>query len=107
MVTIIATIFTLLHHGCVLVGLPYSFSEQMTFEEITGGSPRGASSITGGRGGRMPSVGELKMMRRFGAHLNGIARKLAEGRGGGRAGGRQGSFSAPSGVGRQVQLEFS
>jgi len=45
--TIISTMITLLHHGCVLVGLPYSFKEQMTIEEITGGSPYGASTIAG------------------------------------------------------------
>ena len=44
--TIISTMITLLHHGCVLVGLPYSFKKQMTLEEITGGSPYGASTMT-------------------------------------------------------------
>ena len=70
--------FTLLHHGCVLVGLPYSFTEQTTLEEITGGSPYGASTIAGGQGERMPSANELKMARDFGAHLTKIARKLVE-----------------------------
>jgi len=57
--TIIATMFTLLHHGCVLVGLPYSFKEQMTMEEISGGSPYGVSTIAGTQGERMPSLNEL------------------------------------------------
>jgi len=43
--TIITTMITLLHHGCVLVGLPYSFKEQMVMDEITGGSPYGASIL--------------------------------------------------------------
>jgi NAD(P)H dehydrogenase (quinone) len=75
--TIISTMITLLHHGCVLVGLPYSFKEQMTIEEITGGSPYGASTIAGGRGERMPSAKELKMATGLGKHLTTIAKKLA------------------------------
>jgi len=54
-------------------GPPLSFSEQATLEEITGGSPYGASTIAGGQGERMPSANELKT-----AHLTKIARKLAE-----------------------------
>jgi len=68
---------TLLHHGCVLVGLPYSFKEQMTIEEITGGSPYGVSTIAGGMGERMPSAKELKMAKGLGKHLTTIAKKLA------------------------------
>jgi len=75
--TIISTMITLLHHGCVLVGLPYSFKEQMTIEEITGGSPYGASTIAGGRGERMPSAKELKMATGLDKHLTTIAKKLA------------------------------
>lgn len=75
--TIISTMITLLHHGCVLVGLPYSFPEQMTLEEITGGSPYGASTIAGTTGERMPSARELKMAKDFGKHLTTIAKKLA------------------------------
>jgi len=75
--TIISTMITLLHHGCVLVGLPYSFKEQMTIEEITGGSPYGASTIAGGRGERMPSAKELKMAKGLGKYLTTIAKKLA------------------------------
>ena len=75
--TIISTHLTLLHHGCVLVGLPYSFKEQMTIEEVTGGSPYGASTIAGPMGERMPSANELKMARDLGKHLTTIAKKLA------------------------------
>jgi len=74
--TIISTMITLLHHGCVLVGLPYSFKEQMTLEEITGGSPYGASTISGGMGERNPSNLELTMAKGLGKHLTEIARKL-------------------------------
>jgi NAD(P)H dehydrogenase (quinone) len=75
--TIISTCITLLHHGCVLVGLPYSSKEQMTIEEITGGSPYGASTIAGPMGERMPSANELKMAKDLGKHLTTIAKKLA------------------------------
>jgi NAD(P)H dehydrogenase (quinone) len=75
--TIISTMLTLLHHGCVLVGFPYSFEEQMTLEEITGGSPYGVSTITGGMGQRMPSGNELRMARDFGEHLTTFGKKLA------------------------------
>ena len=75
--TIISTHITLLHHGCVVVGLPYSFKEQMTLEEITGGSPYGASTIAGTMGERMPSANELKMAKSLGKHLTTFAKKLA------------------------------
>ncbi len=75
--TIITTMITLLHHGCVLIGLPYSFKEQMIMEEITGGSPYGASTIAGAMGERMPSANELKMAKGLGKHLTTFAKKLA------------------------------
>jgi NAD(P)H dehydrogenase (quinone) len=77
--TIISTMITLLHQGCVLVGLPYSFQEQMTMEEITGGSPYGASTIAGSGPPyeRMPSPNELQMAKHLGKHLTTIAKKLA------------------------------
>lgn len=50
---------TLLHQGMVIVGLPYSFDGQTRMDEITGGSPYGASTISGGKGERMPSENEL------------------------------------------------
>lgn len=75
--TIISTMLTLLHHGCILVGFPYSFKEQMTLEEITGSSPYGVSTIAGTQGERMPSGNELKMARDFGKYLTTFAKKLA------------------------------
>lgn len=74
--TIISSMITLFHHGCVLVGLPYSSKEQMTTDEISGGSPYGASTIAGGGGERMPSANELKMAKDLGKHLTEIAKKL-------------------------------
>jgi NAD(P)H dehydrogenase (quinone) len=75
--TITATHLTLLHQGCVIVGLPYSFKEQMTIDEITGGSPYGASTIAGPGGVWMPSANELKLAKGLGRHLTKIAKKLA------------------------------
>jgi len=68
---------TLLHQGMVIVGLPYSAKEQMTLDEITGGSPYGASTIAGGDGSRKPSDNELKLARFQGRHAVKIAAKLA------------------------------
>jgi len=75
--TIISTMITLLHHGCVLVGLPYSFKDQMTLKEISGGSPYGASTIAGTMGERMPTANELRIAKGLGKHVTTIARKLA------------------------------
>lgn len=74
--TIITTMITLLHHGCVLVGLPYKFQEQMRLDEITGCSPYGVSTIAGGKGERFPSENEKKLAKDLGRHLTGIAGKL-------------------------------
>lgn len=74
--TILSTHITLLHHGMVIVGLPYSFQGQMTIDEISGGSPYGASTITGGQGQRMPSKNELDAARFQGKHVAQIAKKL-------------------------------
>lgn len=68
---------TLLHHGMVIVGLPYSETRQFTLEEISGGSPYGASTIAAGDGSRLPSENELAMARFQGRHVATIAKKLA------------------------------
>jgi NAD(P)H dehydrogenase (quinone) len=60
----------------VVVGLPYSFAGQMRIDEITGGSPYGASTIAGGQGERMPSENELNAARFQGKHVAEIAAKL-------------------------------
>lgn len=75
--TIISFHITLLHLGMIIVGLPYSETRQATMEEITGGSPYGASTIAGGDGSRMPSENELAMARYQGRHVATIAKKLA------------------------------
>ena len=75
--TILTFHVTLLHHGLVVVGLPYAFQGQMRIDEITGGSPYGASTIAGGDGTRMPSENELAGAQFQGKHVAEIASKLA------------------------------
>lgn len=74
--TLLGMFTFLLHHGMVVVGVPYSAQEQMTIDEITGGSPYGSSTITGGQGQRLPSANELAIARFQGKHLAQIAAKL-------------------------------
>jgi NAD(P)H:quinone oxidoreductase type IV len=75
--TIISFHTTLLHHGMIIVGLPYSEARQMTLDEITGGSPYGATTIAASDGSRMPSENELAMARFQGRHVAAIAKKLS------------------------------
>ncbi len=74
--TILTFLTNLLHQGMVVVGLPYSFDGQMRIDEITGGSPYGASTIAGTQGERMPSENELSAARFQGRHVAEIAAKL-------------------------------
>lgn len=68
---------TLLHHGMVIVGLPYSWEGASILTEVSGGTPYGASTIAGADGARMPSENELEGARYQGAHVAKIASKLA------------------------------
>ncbi|WP_445681655.1 NAD(P)H:quinone oxidoreductase [Radicibacter daui] len=74
--TILSFHTTLLHHGMVIVGLPYSCADQMGVTEVHGGSPYGASTISDGDGSRMPSERELGMARFQGRHVAEITKKL-------------------------------
>jgi len=74
--TILSFHITLLHQGMIVVGLPYAFQGQMRIDEITGGSPYGASTIAGSQGERMPSENELAAARFQGKHVATIASKL-------------------------------
>ncbi len=74
--TILSLHTVLLHHGMLIAGLPYSFSGQTIMTEITGASPYGASTITGGDGSRMPSQNELEGARFQGRHVAGILAKM-------------------------------
>jgi NAD(P)H:quinone oxidoreductase type IV len=68
---------TLLHQGMVIVGVPYSEQRLVNMDEITGGTPYGASTITKGDGSRLPSENEVAIARFQGWHVAGIAKKLA------------------------------
>jgi len=74
--TLMSGITNLLHYGMIIVGLPYSFQGQMTLDEITGGSPYGATTIAGGQGQRQPSRNELEGARFQGALVAQTAAKL-------------------------------
>jgi NAD(P)H dehydrogenase (quinone) len=68
---------TLLHHGMVIVGVPYSCQGLAAMDEITGGTPYGASTLAGADGSRQPSGNELDIARFQGRHVAAIASKLA------------------------------
>ena len=76
--TILSFHITLLHQGMIVVGLPYAFAGQMRNDEITGGSPYGASTIAGTKGERTPSANELDAARFQGKHVAAIAAKLVK-----------------------------
>jgi NAD(P)H dehydrogenase (quinone) len=75
--TLISMQTFLFHMGMAVVGVPYAAQELLNMKEITGGSPYGASTITGPQGERMPSANELAIARYQGRHIAQIAAKLA------------------------------
>jgi len=75
--TLLSFHISLLHQGMVVVGLPYAFQGQMRNDEITGGSPYGATTIAGTQGERTPTENELAGARFQGKHVSEIAAKLA------------------------------
>jgi len=74
--TILSFHITLLHHGMIIVGLPYTFNGQTRLDEITGGSPYGASTIAGPKGERWPSENELEAARFQGRHVAVITSRM-------------------------------
>ena len=75
--TILSFLPTLLHHGMVVAGLPYSFQGQTISDEVSGGSPYGASTIAGGDGSRQPTENELAGARFQGRFVAELAAKLS------------------------------
>ncbi len=75
--TIVSMQTFLFHHGMVVVGVPYACQELVNMNEITGGSPYGASTIAGSKGDRQPTANELTIARFQGKHVTEIATKLA------------------------------
>lgn len=74
--TIISFVTTLMHHGMVYVGLPYSCPELADISEVKGGSPWGAATLAGADGSRQPSAKELAQATFQGRHVASIAKKL-------------------------------
>ena len=74
--TLFSGITNLMHFGMVIVVLPYSYKEMMRLDEVTGGTPYGATTLSGGDGSRQPSETELGAARYQGAHVATIATKL-------------------------------
>jgi len=72
---------TLLHHGMIIVGVPYTEKRLMSMEEISGGSPYGASTLAGPDGSRTPTENELEIARAQGRRVAEITRDLSKGRG--------------------------
>ena len=75
--TLLGFIPTMLHQGMVVVGLPYLYAGQSGVDEIRGGSPYGASTVTNSDGSRQPAAHELDGARFQGKHVATIAAKLA------------------------------
>ncbi|MBC8116080.1 MAG: NAD(P)H:quinone oxidoreductase, partial [Candidatus Saccharimonas sp.] len=74
--TIISFLPTLVHHGMIFVGLPYSCPELAEISEVKGGSPWGAATIAAADGSRQPSEKELAQARFQGRHVAQITAKL-------------------------------
>jgi len=74
--TLVSFHTTLLHHGMILVGVPFSETGLMNITEISGGSPYGATTIAGPDGSRQPSENELAIARFQGKHVAEITRRL-------------------------------
>ena len=75
--TLISILTNLLHHGLVVTGLPYSFQGQLKLDEVTGGTPYGASTLAGGDGSRAVSDNERDGARFLGQHVAALASRLA------------------------------
>ena len=67
---------TLLHHGMVIVGVPYACAGLTNMDEISGGTPYGATTLSKGDGSRMPSANELAIARYQGQHVAALAQKM-------------------------------
>lgn len=79
--TIVSTLWSLMHHGMIAVGVPYSEQRLLNMSEITGGSPYGAGTLAGADGSRSPSENELEIARTQGRHVATVTGQLVKGRG--------------------------
>jgi NAD(P)H dehydrogenase (quinone) len=74
--TIVSVHWTLLHHGMIIVGVPYTEPEIANMKETTGGSPYGAGTLAGADGSRTPTDNELRIVRAQGRRVAEIAKRL-------------------------------
>ena len=74
--TITSFHITLLHHGMVVVGVPYAIPEMSQMTEVAGGTPYGATTLSAPDGSRQPTAGELTIARFQGKHVAGLAARL-------------------------------
>jgi NAD(P)H dehydrogenase (quinone) len=79
--TIVSFHNTLMHHGMIVVGLPYSFVGLTRMDQVTGGTPYGATTLAGPDGSRQPTENELEGARFQGRHVAEIAARLERGAG--------------------------
>ncbi len=79
--TLVSVITNLMHHGMIIVGLPYAAQGQLRLDEITGGSPMGVTTIAAGDGSRQVSENELELARFQGRHVAEVTAKLTAGAG--------------------------
>lgn len=79
--TLVSVITNLMHHGMIIVGLPYAAQGQLRLDEITGGSPMGVTTIAASDGSRQVSENELELARFQGRHVAEVAAKLTAGAG--------------------------
>lgn len=79
--TLVSVITNLMHHGMIIVGLPYAAQGQLRLDEITGGSPMGVTTIAAGDGSRQVSENELELARFQGRHVAEVTAKLIAGAG--------------------------
>jgi NAD(P)H dehydrogenase (quinone) len=78
--TILTTHLTMLHHGMIVVGLPYAYETNSEMSEVSGGTPYGASTLAGPDGSRQPSRNELAGARHQGAHVARLAAQMERGK---------------------------
>ena len=78
--TLVSFHMTLLHHGMIIVGLPYTEQRLLNMAEITGGTPYGATTLAGIDGSRRPSENELAIARFQGRYVAQITKALVAGR---------------------------
>lgn len=78
--TIFSILTSMMHHGFIIVGLPYSYEGLLEMKEVAGGSPYGATSVTGSDGSRWPSENELDGARYQGAYITKVAHALTSGK---------------------------